>query len=557
MLVGVVSMECGSSVSVRIGYVEEERPEENDQKGCVPTLKNVNDYFGACQNLGQIVDRSVSLYPERLAVVSGETRLTYRAFYNQVSRFAQALRQDGVKPGDPVAIISRNCAEFLVAEFAVLRLGAVVVKINWRFAPDELIDLLQFNRVHHAVVQYERRDWGERVYERLRERVKFYLINRDETGVSPFYTAIENAPPAEGFVPGQVDIESPALRIHTSGTTGRAKCVIHTHKAMLEQMKNCLSVLGFQSGGVFQMTSQLFHIACMGAYLTLAIGGTLVLMSRFEAGEYMETFAREGVTGISVIPVVLKRLLESPQFKESDFSKLQFLNYSTCPMSQALLEEAIEKLHCDFYQSYGMTEMASIVTVLGPEDHFSDNGKHLSSVGKPIPGVEVRIQRPDGTLCDTKEEGEIVVRGPGQMKGYFTDDPTLNQRVLVDGWYHTGDVGWLDEDGFLYLRGRKDDMIISGGENIYPMEVTNVIMQLTDDVAEAVVYGIPDEEWGERIKASVVLLDGSRMTAEEIKNYCLEHMPHYKAPKEVEILSELPRNSTGKVLIGELKKHGK
>ena len=531
-------------------------PGETDEKGCVPTLKkDVNGYFQGCTSLGQIIDRSVELYPERLAVVSGDRRLTYREFYGQVCRFAQVLRRDGVKPGDPVAVISRNCAEFLVAEFAILKLGAVAVKINWRFAPEELVDLLEFNRVRHAIARYERWDWGQKVYERTKDHITFYLINPDERGVSPFQAAIDSAPPAERFVPGPADPEAPALRVHTSGTTGRAKCVVHTNGALLEQLRNCSSVLAFSAGGIFQMTSQLFHIACVGAYLTLAVGGTLVLMSRFEVGEYLAAFDREKVTGISVIPVVLKRLLESPQFKEYDFSHLRFLNYSTCPMSKALLEEAIEKLHCDFYQSYGMTEMASIVTVLSPEDHFSDNGKHLSSVGKPIPGVEVRIQRPDGTVCPPGEEGEIVVRGPGQMKGYFTDDPTLNQQVLVDGWYHTRDIGWLDQDGFLYLRGRKDDLIISGGENIYPMEVTNVIMQLTDDVAEAVVYGIPDEKWGERIKASVVLLPGSRLTGEEIKTYCLEHMPHYKAPKEVEILPELPRNSTGKVMLCALRPH--
>lgn len=524
-----------------------------EQKGCVPKLKNTDLFFAGCTNLGQIIDRAVAYCPDHLAIVSGDTRLTYREFSEQVSRFALVLQKDGVKPGDPVAIISRNCAEFLVAEFAVLKLGAVPVKINWRFAPDELIYLLEFNQIHHAVVRYERRDWGIQVYEKTRDHVQFYLINQDESGISPFHAMISSAPPAEQFVPRAVDPCAPALRVHTSGTTGKAKCVVHTHDAILQQLRNCLSVLAFEPGVVFQMTSQLFHIACVGAYLTFAVGGTLVLMSRFEATEYLTVFDRESSTGISVIPVVLKRLLEFPELKNYDLSHLKFLNYSTCPMSKALLEEAIGKLHCDFYQSYGMTEMASIVTVLRPEDHFSDHGRHLSSVGKPIPGVEVRIVRPDGTLCSPGEPGEIVVRGPGQMQGYLTNDPTLNEQVLVNGWYHTRDIGWLDTDGFLYLQGRKDDMIISGGENIYPMEVTNVIMQLIDDVAEAVVYGIPDPEWGERLKASVVLLPGSHLTAEEIKTYCLEHMPHYKAPKEVELLPELPKNSTGKVLIRELK----
>ena len=518
-------------------------------------LNDANMFFQGYSGLGQIIDRAVAQYPDRLAVVSDGNRLTYRAFNEQISRFALTLQRDGVRPGDPVAIVSRNCVEFLIAEFAVLKLGGVVVKINWRSAPDELIHLLEFNQMRYAVVRYERRDWGLQVYKRLRDHIHFYLINQGTHSADSFWEAIDRAPPADQFTPHAVEADAPALRVHTSGTTGRAKCVIHTHGAMLRQLRNCLSVLGFEPGCVFQMTSQLFHIACVAAYLTFAVGGTLVLMSRFEVSEYLSVFEQESVSGISVIPVVLKRLLEAPERKDYDLSRLRFLNYSTCPMSRPLLKEALETLNCAFYQSYGMTEMASIVTVLSPEEHFSDGGRHLASVGKPIPEVEVRIQRPDGSLCEPGETGEIVVRGPGQMKGYFTDDPKSDCQVLVDGWYHTRDMGWLDEEGFLYLKGRKDDLIISGGENIYPMEITNVIMQLIDDVAEVAVYGVPDDEWGERVKASVVLLPGSSLTAEKIKAYCMEHMPHYKVPKEVELLPSLPRNSTGKILVGELKRH--
>lgn len=525
---------------------------ENKEGRVHSHMKETDAIFQGRTGLGQIIDYAVAHYPDRTAVVSEDRRLTYREFEEQVSRFALVLQRDGVKPGDPVAIVSRNCAEYLVAEFAILRLGAVVVKINWRFAPDELQYLLEFNHVHHAIVRYERRDWGLQVYERTRDHIKFYLLNPDESGGSPFWAQIQDAP-TEKLIPRETEDDAPALRIHTSGTTGRPKCVLHTHGAMLRQLRNCLSVLAFAPGVVFQMTSQLFHIACVGAYMTLAVGGTLVLMSRFEPEEYLDSFDREEVDGISVIPVILKRLLERPDLNEHNLSHLKFLNYSTCPMSKALLEEAMGKLCCDFYQSYGMTEMASIVTVLRPEDHFSDGGRHLSSVGRPIPGVEVRIEGPDGLPCSPGEPGEIVVRGPGQMHGYITDDKALNDDVLKGGWYHTRDVGWLDEDGFLYVRGRRDDMIISGGENIYPMEVVNVIMQLTEDVAEAAVYGVPDEVWGEHVKASVVLLPGSRLTVDELKAYCLANMPHYKAPKEIEFLPELPKNSTGKVLLQALR----
>ena len=292
-------------------------------------MKETDEIFQGCTGLGQIIDCAVARYPDRLAIVSEDTRLTYRDFEEQVSRFALVLQRDGVKPGDPVAIISRNCAEFLVAEFAILRLGAVVVKINWRFAPDELQYLLDFNHVHHAIVRYERRDWGLQVYEHTRDHIKFYLLNPDESGTSPFWAQIQSISPTEQFIPRQMDADAPALRVHTSGTTGRPKCVLHTHGAMLRQLRNCLSVLAFEPGVVFQTTSQLFHIACVGAYMVLAVGGTLVLMSRFEPEEYLASFDREEVDGISVIPVILKRLLERPDLGEHTLSRLKFLNYST------------------------------------------------------------------------------------------------------------------------------------------------------------------------------------------------------------------------------------
>ena len=196
-----------------------------------------------------------------------------------------------------------------------------------------------------------------------------------------------------------------------------------------------------------------------------------------------------------------------------------------------------------------MTEMGSTVTALLPEDHLRDGGKYLSSVGRPIPGAAVRIVAPDGSDCPAGTAGEIYVRGPGRMLEYL-DAPETTHAALVGGWYRTKDMGMLDAQGYLF---RADDLIISGGENIYPGEVTNVIMQLCDDVAEVAVYGVPDETWGEHVKASVVLMPGSRLTAEALRQYCRAHMPTFRAPKEIEIVPELPKGATGKVLTAVLR----
>lgn len=506
---------------------------------------------------GQLLDAPVRTRPEHTAVVCEDTRLTYAQLGEQVDRLAAALERDGVKPGEPVALISRNSVEYLLIELALFRIGAVSVKINWRFSPEEIQYLIDLNEVRLVFVRYERWEWARRVKEIYEGRdVRFIALNQEQGGRSPFEKYMDEAPPASAFRPREIAPEAPLFRIHTSGTTGKPKCVVHTHGDFMRELCCCVDAMRFTPDMVYQMVSQLFHIACIGAYMTLALGGTVVLLPRFEIKNYLETIERERSTGIGVLPVVLKRLLDYPELDQYDLSSLNRINYSTCPMPPALLERAISLVgkKCRFFQSYGMTEMSSIVTVLEPEDHFRDGGAYLTSVGRPIPGVEVRIQREDGTEADVGERGEILLRGPGQMSGYFRAAPGQNEAAMAGGWYHSKDMGYLDEKGYLYVSGRKDDMIISGGENIYPNEVVDVLMRLTDDIAEVAVYGVPDLTWGEQVQASVVLLPGSRLTEVDLREYCRANMPHYKVPKRFYLVDELPKNTTGKVLIPELVK---
>ena len=348
-----------------------------------------------------------------------------------------------------------------------------------------------------------------------------------------------------------VDDNDVAYHMHTSGTTGRPKCVVYTHAGVLNEYESMLQALYFRDGQRYQFISQLFHSAGAGAYLNLSVGGTTYLMDHFEVESYVESLEREKIEVIGVIPLILKGILDEADKKNYDLSSLKAINYSTCPISPDLLKRALDKLDCGFYQSYGMTEMASVVTVLEPEDHFTAGGRHLTSVGRPIPGAAVRIVDDEGRDCPVGETGEIIVRGNGMMSGYY-GQPELTSEVIVDGWYHTRDMGWLDEDGFLYLNGRKDSLIISGGENIYPEEVSNVILKMPE-VSEVAVYGVPDEKWGERVKASVVLMPGVEMGVDEFKKFCRARMPAFRVPKEVEFLPELPKNATGKVLINELR----
>ena len=498
--------------------------------------------------VGQILDESLSRCPEREAIVFGNWRITYAELGALINQTAHYLRSLGVRKGDSVAVISRNCPEFMIAEMAIEKLGAIAVKFNWRLTPEEMEYLLDLNEVTCAFLKAEKPEWGEELTRHYEDRIRFIRLEQ-EGGRSALYSLLEGQPDTP--IETEVALSDPAYHMHTSGTTGRPKCVVYSHCAYLNQLESMLETLAFPDGQIYQFISQLFHSACTGAYLTLATGGTLILMQQFTVSDYVESLVREKVNAIGVIPLILKSILDEADRRELDLSNLHVVNYSTCPISPDLLDRALNKLDCGFYQSYGMTEMASTVTALVPEDHVPDGSARLRSVGHPLPGAAIRIVRDDGTDCETGEAGEILVQGRGMMTEYYRQ-PELTAAVIEGGWYHTKDVGYLDERGYLYLRGRKDSLIISGGENIYPEEVSNVILKMPE-VSEVAVYGMPDERWGEHVKASVVRMPGAELTAETLKAFCREHMPAFRIPKEIDFLDELPKNATGKVIIDRLK----
>ena len=501
-------------------------------------------------SFGQIADDPISRCPEREAIIFEGERITYGQLGTLINQTEHYMQRIGIHRGSMVAIISRNCPECIITELALYRLGAVAVKVNWRLTPGEMAYMLEMNKVTHAFYQPEKNEWGEELCGRFSPSLRF-----------TFVLGWKGCPGLRSLVAGEdsssleivAQRSDEACHLHTSGTTGHPKCVVHTHESMLAELKSAMKAYHYPDGQRYQYIAQLFHSAAIGAHLSLATGGTMILKARFEMEDYMRTLTQERVNAISVVPTVLKWILDEMDRKHYDLSALNTVNYSTCPISPALLERAISRLHCSFYQSYGMTEMCSIVTSLSAEDHLSDGGAHLKTVGRPIEGAAVKIVDEQGRECAANEPGEILVKGPGQMKGYL-NRPDLDSEVFVDGWYRTKDVGFIDSYGYLNLCGRADDLIISGGENIYPGEVINIIMQLVDDVAEAAVYGVEDEVWGEHVKASVVRMPNSTITESEIIAYCRANMPTFRAPKEVEFLEELPKNATGKIAISELKK---
>ena len=478
----------------------------------------------------------------------GNWRITYRELNDLINKTAHYLLSQGVVKGDRIAVISRNCPEFIIADLAILRIGAISVKFNWRLPPDEMEYLLDLNNVRFAFFKPEKPEWGEELVQHYEGKIHFIQLGMVE-GRSSLYSLLEGQPDTP--VVTEIADEDEAIHMHTSGTTGKPKCVVYGTGRYLRHLESMAASLEFTDGMVYQFISQLFHAAGSASYLVLANGGKLILMQKFQVEDYVDSLEREKVNGIGVIPMVLRGILDEADRKNHDLSNLHVVNYSTCPISPDLLDRAMAKLNCRFYQSYGMTEMSGLVTALVAEDHLVDGGAHLRSVGRPIPGAAIKIVRDDGSECEVGETGEILAKGHGMMLGYF-GRPELTREVIRDGWYHTKDLGSKDDKGYVYIRGRKDALIISGGENIYPEEVSNIILKCPQ-VAEVAVYGVPDEKWGERVKASVVLAPGQTITAKELDRFCRQYSPSYRLPREYEFLKELPKNTTGKVLIQELK----
>ena len=508
--------------------------------------------FSKPTGFGQIIDDTVARCPEREAIVYKDWRITYGEMGSLINQTARYLSSLGLSKGSRISVITRNCPESLLIELAALKFGIIPVRINWRLSPEEMEDIIDLNDVNMDFYRPEKPEWGKALSEHYRDeahasKIFVNLTNTEKKSVLYDLVTGFSADPVEM----EFDPEDEAVRMHTSGTTGKPKCVIYTHGGMLGEIESVRDIYEYTDGQRYQFIAQLFHTACIGAYLSLCTGGTLVLMDRFDPSTYMQSLVDEHITAISVVPTVLKWILDEADKNGYDLSSLRVVRYSTCPIPPATLHRAMEKLHCNFYQSYGMTEMGSIVTALVAEDHLSDNGAHLKSVGRPIPGAEMMIADKDDKECPTGVIGEILVKGPGRMKCYL-NQPELTENVFRGGWYHTHDMGFIDEYGYLHISGRSDDMIISGGENIHPAEITNVIMSMPG-VSEAAVYGLPDETWGERVKASVVLYPDSKLTPEEIRTYCKQKIAGFKVPKEVEILPELPKTPSGKVILLELK----
>lgn len=479
--------------------------------------------------------------PESLAAIDLGTgrRFTYGMFDERIGRLASVLRDAyGVKRGDRVAVFAPNTTETFEVQFATARLGAVFVPLNWRLATPELRAILTDCA---PVVLIHDLEFTERAGA-LRESFPNMRACAFGAPGSAYEQAISAAAPLEAFATVALDDISTIL--YTSGTTGIPKGAIITHAMNFWNVVNCSSPCGLSRASVFLGVLPLFHTGGLNVFANplFHFGGTVLIMRAFDPGQALRLIGDPamGITHMFGVPAIFQFIGQHPEFTRTDLSRLLFAGVGGAPTPNAILT-AWNEQGVVLQQGYGMTETSPIVLILDREDAI----RKLGSAGKPILHGQVKVVRTDGTDAPPNEVGELWVRGEHITPGYW-QKPDVTAAVFTDGWLHTGDAATVDDEGFYYIVDRWKDMYISGGENVYPAEVENVLYQIPA-LAEASVIGIPDQRWGEVGRAVVVVRPDMTLNEDEVIAHCAANLARYKLPHSVVFTDALPRNATGKV----------
>jgi long-chain acyl-CoA synthetase len=485
--------------------------------------------------------------PDVVAVRCGTRALTYAELDDRSSRLAQALLSAGIRAGDRIAHLDRTAPEVVELLFATSKIGAVTVPLNWRLAPAELETIVADAGCKVMIAGPSYREVAREIAGSVPQPLEVV-----DTGEAYEQRLKAHPPNDPGHRGAPADV---AVQMYTSGTTGLPKGVLTTQRNLAAAYLSA-ELWGFDSRSISLTPLPMFHIGGIGwAYLGLVSGATTILVSEFDAPQVVDLLERERVTNAVFVPTILQMLAAVPGAAERDYSSLRSIAYGASPITTPVLRAALRTFRCPLFGVYGLTETTGGVVHLAPEDHDADGPRQylLRSAGRPLPWVEMRIVDPlTDSECVAGEVGEVWLRAPNVMAGYYSRGAETAAALTPEGWLRTGDGGYRDEDGYLFLTDRIKDMIVSGGENIYPIEVEEILSQHSG-VADVAVIGVPDERWGETVKALVVRAPGSAVDAGELVAFARGKLAGYKLPRSVEFVAELPRSPAGKVLKRDLR----
>jgi fatty-acyl-CoA synthase len=482
--------------------------------------------------------------PERAALAFDGQTWSYAQVQQQIEQLAGRLHGLGVRRGDRVAFLGLNQPMFLFALFASGRLGAIFVPLNFRLAGPEVAANLDDADFSVLIADAEHRILVDGVRADL-PTVRHFLSEDETDGWQPTDDGGSSATD-----PVHVDPDEVAVIMYTSGTTGRAKGAMLTHGNLWWNNINAMHNFDVLASDVTLAAAPLFHIGGLNVLtlVTLQKGGLVLLHRSFDPAVALTEVQRHRVTTMFGVPTMFQLMAQHPSFANTDLSSLRILICGGAPCPESLLK-TWETRGVPIEQGYGLTETAPMVSFLAPEYALSK----LGSAGRPPLFTEVRLVNVDGTpVSEPQVKGEIFTRGPNVMRGYWRNPEATAEAIDSDGWFHTGDVGWMDPDGFLTISDRVKDMIISGGENIYPAEVENVIKEYPG-IAEVAVIGVPDAKWGETVCAVVTLKAGQHLQLEQLRKFAETRLARYELPRRLEIVPALPRNATGKILKAQLR----
>jgi O-succinylbenzoate-CoA ligase len=491
----------------------------------------------------EILNRSARRFPKKVAIIDGNVRMTYSQIHSRVDNLAGWFQSKGIKKGEKVAILLYNSIEFTECFFALAKIGAVAVPVNFRLQKLELEYILGNSEVKMLIAHNDFASIIEHIQENLplMEDVVIVDHRKEKNHTFQLYHPIFE----KTFSP-QLELlhdDDNFLIVYTSGTTGKPKGTVLSHKSVFMNAVNMVLECGLTKDEIQLITTPMFHIGGISAMtMIMLIGGTSILHNKFNPEHILKTFEIEKVTYAFMVPSMWNVLLEVPNFKEYNVNSLRII----CTAAASTPLELKKKLMKHFpnagvFDTFGHTETFSTATLKA-----SDSLIKSGSVGLPYSNIEVRVVDEKMNDCQPGQVGEIIYRGPTMMREYYKN-PEATEAALKGGWLHSGDLVKFDEDGYLTVVDRKKDMIISGGENIYPKEIEEVLYT-HPYILEAAVIGVQDEKWGETVKAFIVKRNGISLTQKEVIDYCTERIARYKKPHYVEFVDELPKNAAGKIL---------